>query len=35
MDTDPSTPLSIDYIGGDFHDIDDKWQVQKSGVGYI
>ena len=26
VDTGPSTPLSIGYIGGDFQDIDYKWQ---------
>lgn len=26
VDTDPNTPLSIDYVGSDFRDVDDKWQ---------
>ena len=26
VNTDPNTPLSIDYVGNDFQDIDDKWQ---------
>lgn len=26
VDTTPETPLSIDYVGSDFQDIDDKWQ---------
>ena len=26
IDTDPNTPLSIDLIGEDFQDVDDKWQ---------
>ena len=26
IDTDPNTPLSIELIGKDFQDVDDKWQ---------
>ena len=26
IDTDPSTPLSFDYVGGDFQEVGDKWQ---------
>ncbi len=26
IDTDPDTPLSIDYVGSGFKDIEDKWQ---------
>ena len=26
IDTDPNTPLSFDYVGSGFQDIDDKWQ---------
>ena len=26
VDTDPNTSLSIDYVGSDFRDVDDKWQ---------
>ena len=26
IDTDPNTPLSVDYVGSGFQDIDDKWQ---------
>jgi len=26
IDTDPNTPLSFDYVGSGFQDVDDKWQ---------
>ena len=26
VDTDPDTPLRIDYVGRDFQETDDKWQ---------